>query len=173
MQSWWWSHQTSTLLELLPCFQSGQWWRPNGDKRPQPETVSAGESRGGVATGLSPLFNAQWLHPCLCITSHWCQGLSRKKSVIKSPSKEHWVCTHLQYLHTSTDKHQPTRMLPELGRDNHFWLIWVWTDPVLSIWPSEAPVPLRSKNKIISPIRWQIHGTRPKLEERVIRHSHC
>lgn len=48
------------------------------------------------------LFNAQWLHPCLCITSHWCQGLSRKKSVIKSPSKEHWVCTHLQYLHTST-----------------------------------------------------------------------
>lgn len=32
-------------------------------------------------------------------------------------------------------------------------------------------VPERPKNKIIFPRRWQIHVTRPKLEERVISHT--
>lgn len=100
---------------------------PMENKSPQPETVSAGKSSSNDTCKRTPTLASSFLMhsdytPVFASHRIRCQGLSRRKSEIKSPCTEHYVCTHLQYLHTSTGQISISQNAPVLFCFN----IWAW-----------------------------------------------
>lgn len=101
---------STLLLYTLSCCCVSEWSALKSQrrkKRPQAETFAAGKSSFNITckrtrTLASSFFNAQWLHPCVCIAPHLVSGFSRSKSIMRSPCTEHLnmytftIFTHIQ-----------------------------------------------------------------------------
>lgn len=116
----------------------------------------------------SSFFNAQWLHPCVCIAPHLVSGFSRRKSKTRSPCTEHLnmytftIFTHIQRAIVNQPECSRGYMFG-FGLQSSFV-----SDACSRSWRGRK----KQKKMIFLSRRWQKHMTRLQLEEHIFRRSH-